>query len=185
MKRLLFAVLLMLVFWASSAWGDVVRTTTYWFTSDKVVTVAWGAPDGSQMGDVFEVKVQWVETGHEWAIGTTPELQIDITAPRVGHFDVYVRTKRPVDGGDPLYSEWIVSTDQAVATVDGNPEGWRIYWRMASPGTVVIGNNYFLEGKEKKNANQGENHFVGAFLCARLGRVSGLLETNRDRRRRG
>ena len=154
------------------------RTTTYWLKTNETATVAWTAED-SIIGDMYELKLIWVETSHEFNIGETAELEYIINAPRVGHFNICVRAKRLVSG-TWLYSSWSISTDPTVALVDGNPEGWRIYWRMAPPGPIII-TKYKEENKNGKN--QRTNYFLGAGQCTGLIRIQSLLGKNNKFRR--
>ena len=184
-KIFVIGVLFLLFCSSSIAYGQGGRVYTYWFSTADIIPVGWDAHENYQMGDTFDVKVKWVETGHEYNIGSTPELQINITAPRVGHFDVYVRASRSGtdENGDPvtLKSEWIVSTDPNVALVDGSPEGWRVYWYMAAPGPVIISTaKYNLKNEEKQDGkNQRTNYCMGRVFCTRFSRLQNILEENR------
>lgn len=179
-----------LFYTASSVYAQSGRVYTYWFSTASPITVGWSAHENYQMGDTFDVKIKWVETNHEYNIGSTPNLEISIPAPRVGHFDVYVRASR--NGTDEnnqpvtLKSDWIVSTDPNVALVDGVAEGWRVYWYMAAPGPIIIGTaKHYIKTKETNDGkNQRENNCVGTVFCARLSRVQSLLEEDRKLRGR-
>lgn len=114
----------------------------YWATSSKTKTIGWDKPADHIVGDKYEVRLKWIETGAYFNVGETEAFEINLTAPRVGHFEVYLRTKRILvdNNGDELikYSRWAVSSNYLDARVNGEAYGWRIYWRMAPPGEVII-----------------------------------------------
>lgn len=131
----------------SQPWRTDHQLTLYWFTTDKPVTVAWDAGNDYQMGDQFELKIVWLETSQEYTVATTPELSYSIQAPRVGHFEVRVRTVRPSNPEGERYSEWIRSTDPLYALVDTAAKGWIIYWQMVAPGGIIINMKEMYYGK--------------------------------------
>src|SRR3972149_869105 len=102
---------------ADSSYRTDHQLTTYWYTTDKHATVAWDANSDYQMGDQFELKVVWLETSQAYLIATTPELTYSIRAPRVGHFEIFIRTKR-----NTLTSDWARSTNPTNSTVDRSPK---------------------------------------------------------------
>ena len=98
------------------------------YTTD-IKTAAWDAQPGAS---AYEVKIVWLETGQEYIVGITTGTQMDIGAPRVGHFKVMVRSCDLVDCSDSN-SVWADSTDITYASVDGQPGVWRLYFELAPP----------------------------------------------------
>lgn len=128
--------------------GDI---TEYWVYSGDVVTFAW-TPIG---GELFKVKIVWVENSVDYFDADVVEPYIDIMLPRTGHFDFYCRACSytsqanlvPVlakNGVDTVYcTEWAVSTDATHAVIkdkDNNEisGGWRVYAIIAPPGPPII-----------------------------------------------
>jgi hypothetical protein len=131
------------------------------FTDDELMELATGVGDATPMGiwdgreygvytsdiktaqwDVvpfalaYDVRVVWLETGQEYPIAITTGTQMDIGAPRVGHFKVIVRACLLVDCDDTEpgnVSEWADSTLIDFASVDGQPGIWRLYFELTPP----------------------------------------------------
>jgi hypothetical protein len=102
------------------------------YTTDTL-TAAWDAQLGAA---AYEVKMIWLETGQEYPVAITTGTQMDIGAPRVGHFKVMVRSCLLIDCDDTdpnNVSEWAESTDITYASVDGQPGIWRLYFELAPP----------------------------------------------------
>jgi hypothetical protein len=111
---------------------------TYWVTTADQIKIAWEVNDDYQEGDLFEILLEWVETKHVFNLGTTSDLTFTFYPPRVGHFDVNVRSTRHVDDETILHSAWIVSTNSETSKVDGENQGWRFYAVMPPTGPIVI-----------------------------------------------
>lgn len=128
----------MLFFFTTNAAAATTRKIGAEYTSDDKITVAWDPSDGA-VG--YEVKLVMDDKTPvtEYALGRTSETQITIMRPRAGHFTAYVRAyKDAVCQAPPcdpprLYSTWSESTDEAVGTVDGQPMGWWIYFKVPPP----------------------------------------------------
>ena len=102
------------------------------YTSD-IKTAAWDAVTNAL---AYEVRMIWLETGQEYPVAITTATQMDIGAPRVGHFKVQVRSCKLIDCDDTdpnNVSEWADSTDIQYAVVDGQPGVWRLYFELAPP----------------------------------------------------
>jgi hypothetical protein len=149
------------------------QLSTYWYTTDKKATIAWDAPD-ALMGDLYELKLAWLETGTEYLVGSTPNLEYAIQAPRVGHFEIFLRAVRPSEPEAARYSPWVRTTDPTVATVDGQPKGWILYFQMAAPGGVIIGLNLNLL-EELRNDYSNKKSPVESGSSSRLVRLQPVL----------
>jgi hypothetical protein len=165
-------------------WRTDHQLTTYWYTTDKKATIAWDANTDYQMGDQFEIKLVWLETSQDYLIVTTPNLTYDLRAPRVGHFEVFLRTVRPSEPLATRYSGWVQTTDPAVATVNGSPKGWILYWQMAAPGGVIIGLN-LISQEEITNAHRHTKSPVEPGNSAGSQRVQPVLSANHARKTTG
>lgn len=155
-------------------WRTDHQLTTYWYTTDKLATIAWNSNTDYQMGDQFELKAVWLETSTEYSLTTTPNLEYAVRAPRVGHFEIFVRTVRPSAPADLRYSVWARTTDPTHALVDGQPKGWILYWQMAAPGGVIIGLN-LNTFKEIRNESSNTKSPVEPCNSARSQRLQPVL----------
>jgi hypothetical protein len=107
----------------------------YWQTTDTVITVLWDQPADWKAGDQYEVKRIMVEAPTmEIPIITVSTFSVNLPSIRAGHYEVQIRVKR-----GSSYSVWASCTDPLKATVNGVPSGWRIYWYLAPPGPIIIG----------------------------------------------
>ena len=161
-KLIFFA---MMIFLFPSTSFSQVFLYEYWTTTDKKIIFGWDQPEDWAMGDVYEVKIKLLENKQEKIIGTTPNLQMEVPALRVGHCEFYVRAKR-----DLLYSEWAVSSDPAYGVVDGAPQGWLVYWYLAPPGPIIIGCLEFNTLNWRcvtYGFDQNETYIVGTFSFTR------------------
>jgi len=148
---MLRAVLLLLVgAWfvlgALSAWAQ----TTFIYHRDigETITVAWthdracpqvlnGNPAPSTF-DAFEF--QGIKEGSTTDIrlqGRTYDLQVPIQAAFEGQLYYRVRTAC-LRSGVPFYSDYAVSKDPLVATVDGAARGWLLSYDLRPPSEVII-----------------------------------------------
>jgi len=95
------------------------------------ITFAW---DGDPAATRYEVIATWIDPTNEFEydLGETTETQIIISRPRTGHFMFKVRAC------NTTCSEWSESTDPTVATVDGQPKGWWVFWKVPPPTGPVI-----------------------------------------------
>lgn len=62
----------------------------------------------------------------EFNLGTISTSQFILQRPRVGWFEFWLK--------DHSDSVWSKSTDPLVATVNGVPMGWRIFFDVPAPG---------------------------------------------------
>lgn len=146
----------------------------YWQTTDKSVMVMWNQPADWVVGDQYEVKRILVEAPTmEIPIITVSTFSIEILPIRVGHYETQIRVKRGA-----LYSEWSSSTDPLRATVNGLPNGWRIYWYLASPGSVIIGQGelFNLIGGNEYGFSEGKNSFMGCQPVTRRNWLQSVLQ---------
>jgi len=108
---------------------------TYTGTTADVVTLAWNAPVGYQIGDVFEIQIRNIERNIIRNIPETTALTKTFKCLKTGHWTVYIRSKRLV-GSTWEFSEWVNSTDITVATVDGQPRAWWLFTWVAGTGPI-------------------------------------------------
>lgn len=128
MRKMIFGLFFVTILWAGMCQAAQYTLTEHWYFTNETVCVIW---THDEIGVVFEVKLIWVETGHEYQLGETAECSYMVSAPRVGHFDVAVRARDQAGN----HSLWSISIDPAVV-VNGEP--WRLYFRMAPPGKPII-----------------------------------------------
>ena len=138
-----------------------------YITDDPQITLVWNAvedADGYQIKLIMTDRVPVTE----YARGETRQTQMTVKRPRAGHFDGAVRAYKDgfvctnaegekiicnPDGAGHLdhceteftgcaqgrlYSDWTLSTDKERATVNGEPMGWWIYWKVPKPGCVIV-----------------------------------------------
>lgn len=148
MKKWLFGLLFVTILWAGVCQAAQYTLTEHWYFTSETVCVVW---THDEIGIMFEVKLIWVETGHEYQLGETAECSYVVIAPRVGHFDVAVRARDQVGN----HSLWAISIDPAVV-VNGEP--WRLYFRMAPPGKPII-------SKQKEDVYYVKNQVKNAIFC--------------------
>lgn len=97
---------------------------------DNTVTLTW-IP--GQNVEYYEVQLILVDKNSSYPILTTTTPTIKIQRPRSGFFTVRVRSCN-----GQTKSSWIYSDVANSAKVDGNNMAWRIYWKLPSPGGVII-----------------------------------------------
>ena len=130
MKKGIAIVLLVIVFLLSIAsmriWDGVVYVT------DDSVMFAWDLSEGATH---YEVRAEWIDpaTPFGYDIGTITDTSMQVPRPRTGHFVLMVRACN----GDEC-SDWARSSDPDVATVDGLPKAWRVFWKVPLPGDIII-----------------------------------------------
>jgi len=181
MKKLLFLFLFLFSLIPTLAFSQPVHE--YWETTNNSKTVAWDRPSDWKMGDQYEVKRILLEAPTiEIPTAIVSVFQIVVSPIRVGHYDIQVRTKRrdTVNNID-LYSIWVSSTDPAYAVVDGTPMGWRLYWYLASPGQIIIGQNYNLNliGGENNGFSERKNSHLGGKSVSRRNWLQSVFQTER------
>ena len=111
-------------------------TATQWnealYLAESAVTVAWDRTTEGDQAESYEIVAVWEGPQGirgEFAVGSTAELQIVVSRPRVGFFSVKVRAVN--EEGET--SDWAISTDPSRALVDGQPRGWRVYFFLPAP----------------------------------------------------
>lgn len=146
----------------------------YWMHTTSEATVGWEANNEIDMYLYFELRVEWMETGQQYAVVETQNLEHTFRFPRVGHFVVLVRAcRRQADGSDTLFSEWARSDNVEYARVDGSPRAWVVYCLLPPPGTPNI--------TERRNENgyTSASYKLGPISGPRCGWVSRLLGSGR------
>ena len=134
MKKLLIYLIMIgcLLISSTDVFSFTKWTGTEYMVNEDTITFVWDAVSNT---DRYEVKVIWIDpTNHfEYDLGSTTGTQIVITRPRTGHLVFAVRACNDVE-----CSEWSESIDMEKATVDGEPESWRVYWKVPPPGGIII-----------------------------------------------
>ena len=106
------------------------------------VTISWdpnASANGTQLRIVhffYDIREPVVEVDH--SVATQYTFQGLPKSSR--HFAIEVRSIRDISAapGDREYSGWVLSTDSAVASVDGQALGWLIYTKPAGAGGIII-----------------------------------------------
>jgi hypothetical protein len=91
------------------------------------ITIAWDPSEGATS---YKVRAVWIDPTQEFVYGleTVTTSEAVISKPRTGHFRFEVAACNEVG-----CSEWAVSSDPAYGSVDGQPNGWRVFWKVAPP----------------------------------------------------
>jgi len=121
-------------------------TGTEYIVSGAEVTIQWDTVSNALAYEA-RLLMLYQEPVTYFALARIPASEVSVTfkQPRAGHFEAQVRTCKYADCHieDPAKPEesvsgWSVSTDIDVATVDGVPMAWWIYWRLAPVTGPVI-----------------------------------------------
>jgi hypothetical protein len=107
----------------------------YWYYTDETVTASWDEPTGSPA--YYRVRANWIRGDkvlQTYNLGTTPNLDMVIPAPRAGAFVIGVQA---CDGSDQC-SPWAESSNDTYATVDGQPKAWLLIFSLAGTGPIII-----------------------------------------------
>lgn len=133
MKKLLTTLLLigLLIFNPIFINGQTFREGVEYVKTDDII-FAW---DISSEASRYEVIATWIDPTNEFEydLGETTNTQITVSRPRTGHFKFKVRAC-----SDSECSEWSESTDPTKATVDSQPKGWWVFWKVPPPTGPVI-----------------------------------------------
>lgn len=129
LKTFLVSAALLLI--VTAAYAEQFDLVEYWKYTGESVTVSWDPVDRATK---YEVKSHRVESGNVVGIWETTETEYTFTGMKGGHYDMMVRAGD--DSG--TWSTWSVSIDPAVAIVDNEPRGWRLYFHIAPPSIPVI-----------------------------------------------
>lgn len=124
--RHIFALILAAAF--TIAIGDHVGYETYWHASGAPITIAWDAVEGAtyyKWQDYSPVKK------HTMVIGEVQTNQVS-AAVFSGHNVYKVFACNEIGCSDEA-----LSTDAAVATVDGQPQGWWVFGVIGPPGPIT------------------------------------------------
>lgn len=149
MRRLIFLsfVLWMVLFWLALCLirSGQAQAQNYFdgaeYEATVSVTFAWDS-QGTQ--NYFDVRGLWTDptTSKEYSFGPTTATELIVERPRSGHFELQVRacndSGTPGDKGDDTCSDWSRSTDSNVATVNGQPKAWRVFFKLPAPTGVII-----------------------------------------------
>lgn len=121
----LIALALVVVFIHSPARaGSDFDGFVFWVESGTKRTVEW-APSANAEG--YEIYVLRMEDGRKFLSGwmvTAPK--IEITWRTRGHYTVFARPWRTVDGAK-LFGGWCNSLDPACGLVGGSPRAWALF----------------------------------------------------------
>ena len=117
---------------AVNAYGYDQWMGTEYQIDQPSITLAWDTSVGATK---YEVIAVWIdpEPDFVYQLGDTTGLQMVVQRIRTGHFVFKVRACNSVgcsDRADASIPEFGI--------VDGQPQGWRIYWKMPAPTGPVI-----------------------------------------------
>lgn len=129
---LIFIFLFFLVHQALAGW-DPLDYVTYYGTTDQDITFGWNPAADGGTPTSYDWRVYHVERKAYVMMGNTPDSQKTIWLPRTGHYKIEVRARNAAGT-----SQWIMCTDPAFATVNGQPRAWWIYGHVAGPGDIII-----------------------------------------------
>lgn len=94
------------------------------------IKISWTA---GQNVDYYEVQLIWIDKNTNYPIVTTTSNNISLPRPRAGIFKVRVRSCN-----NHSKSVWIESDNSVVSKVDGQNMAWIVYWKLPSPGGIVV-----------------------------------------------
>ena len=117
---------------------------TYFGTTDKEFTVAWGSPVDTSNVTGFELKLYHVERETYTSLGIVNKdiLRYTTKLPRSGHYIVYIRSVNAnAETEDKKYSSWVLSTDPTNSIVDGIKKSWWLYGHVPKPGVIIFNFN--------------------------------------------
>ena len=125
------AMIVLLTFAFTIAIGDHVPWETYWLRSGSTHTFQWDVSDGA-------TKYKWENYSPVreavMARGETTQNQATVTI-LTGHNVFNVAACGDVNGEEQC-SEFSVSTDSNVATVDAQAKGWWVFGVIGAPGPI-------------------------------------------------
>lgn len=105
----------------------------YFAFTGETVGIEWDAGTGA---DRYEWRLRHVQNDAILVQGQTSQTSISVFFPRIGIYQVEIRS---VKDSDPVqYSDWVVSTDDQVAQVDGQAKGWWVSTWIAPAGGIEI-----------------------------------------------
>lgn len=137
LRKLLLIASFLLIYPIYSQAGFSGKDNYTWYgTTADIVTVAWDAPVGYISGDRFEIQIKNPERNIVVNIPETTALTKTFKCPKVGHWIVYVRSKRQNPDLTWDYSGWADSTDSMVSSVNNQPRAWWLYVWLAGPGPI-------------------------------------------------
>jgi len=155
MKKFLVTLVLLLSLFvtptvALEATGNVTWPY-YVHLSRGPVTLAW---DAVEEAEFYEIRWQWVDSQgvkHEYpTLTNVTGTSLVVDRPRGGFFVFWIRSVKVVSGvnpddglpwanlGEEISSEWVASTDPNHATVNGEPQGWVVYFEVPPPSSGGI-----------------------------------------------
>lgn len=130
MKTILMIVMLAVLFAPLAIAEPVMKDYncyTYVVAYDTRLTLTWEADPTMLTPDGYEYYFEQMETGRKIAQGTAMTNSVTVRFRTHGHYQLWARSYKIMDGGVKQYGIWCSSADPAFGTVNGSRRGWVVY----------------------------------------------------------